>query len=254
MKKAIIFFGITFFFFACILNESEKEQKIEDSSNLNTIEETNKPIPIPKVKKETKAVSQETNNSEISVNVSPTKMNVFYIGVYNPVTIEASGIENDKLRVTVSSGYLKKTSIGYVFRAKISGETKLTISAEIDGKIKTLKSSTFKVELIPNPIAKIGEKRDGKITIAALLAAGKISTEMENFEFDVRFRVVRFTVSSNINGVNEKQQSNSSIFTARQIALIKKVRSGNEVYFKDIKVKGPDGAVRNLGTLAFTIQ
>ncbi len=49
-----------------------------------------------------------------SVVVSPTKMNVFYIGVPNPVSISAAGFANSDLQPSCSGGSLSKTADGYV--------------------------------------------------------------------------------------------------------------------------------------------
>lgn len=46
-----------------------------------------------------------------SVSVSPTKMNVFYIGVNNPVDITAAGVPADKLSVRMSGGGLLQKKV-----------------------------------------------------------------------------------------------------------------------------------------------
>jgi hypothetical protein len=51
--------------------------------------------------------------AEAALVVSPTKMNVFYRGVPNPVEVSVPGVANNKLRVSISDGHsIKKQSDG----------------------------------------------------------------------------------------------------------------------------------------------
>jgi hypothetical protein len=47
---------------------------------------------------------QLNSQNENSVVVSADKMNILYIGIDNPVSIAASGIPSDKLKVSSSNG------------------------------------------------------------------------------------------------------------------------------------------------------
>ena len=188
------------------------------------------------------------------VTVSPTKMNVFYIGVANPVSIAASGVSESALRVSMSNGSITKGAKGYVVRVKKAGKATVRVSAEIDGATKSMGSAEFRVKRVPDPIAKINGKKGGRIKKNALIAVGKVSAVMENFDFDLRFNIVSFSVSTSIGGFEEEVRGSGSKFNGKQVALIRKVKPGRKVYFEDIKAKGPDGSVRNLGTISFKIQ
>ncbi len=188
------------------------------------------------------------------VTVSPTKMNVFYIGVANPVSIAASGVAEDKLRVSMTNGTIVKESGGYTVRVKTPGEAVISVAAEIDGATKSMGSAKFRVKRVPDPVAKIGGQNGGVIAGNALVAIGKVSAVMENFDFDLRFEVESFTVSTTVGGFEQEEKGRGGNFNPKQIQLIRGVKPGRKVYFEDIKAKGPDGSVRNLGSIAFKIQ
>jgi len=188
------------------------------------------------------------------VTVSPTKMNVFYIGVPNPVSIAASGVAESALRVSMSNGTITKGNDGYTVRVKTPGEAVINVAAEIDGATKSMGSAKFRVKRVPDPVAEIAGQAGGVIKKNALLAVGQVSAVMKNFDFDLRFDVTGFTVSATIGGFEEEVKGSGAKMNGKQIALIQKIKVGGKIYFEDIKAQGPDGSVRSLGTISFKMQ
>ncbi len=192
-----------------------------------------------------------------SVSVSPTKMNVFYIGVDNPVEISASGVPAEKVNATISGGSIRRTSgANYIVNVKSPGEVTVNCSANIDGTTKALGSKKFRVKRVPDPMASIGngENKRGGMIAKNILVNQTLRAEMENFDFDLKFTIVGFTVSATVKGFTQNAESRSGQFTAQQKQLIANVPSGGKVYIEDIKAKGPDGSTRNLNTIKFTVR
>ena len=77
---------------------------------------------------------------------------------------------------------------------------------------------------------------------------------MQNFDFNLKFRVVSFTVSATIGGFETSKKAKGARFTPQQIALINKIRPGGKVYIEGVKAKGPDGKIRNIGAIAFRLK
>jgi len=197
--------------------------------------------------------------AEAAISVSPVKMNVFYIGVPNPVEITASGVPADKVKVSISSGSISKTSDNqFSVQVKQTGTVKISVSAEVDGQIKQLGSREFRVKRVPDPVAIIGRdetnKRGGRIAKNILTAQPGVKAELENFDFDMTFTVTGFVVSASIRGFVEEARSNSAAFTPQQLQIMRQVETGRKVYIEDIMAKGPDGTPRKLGALAFTLN
>ena len=188
-----------------------------------------------------------------SVTVSPTKMNVFYIGVDNPVSIAASGVAEDKLRVSISNGTIKKTGKGYSVRVKRAGKATIKVNADIGGNSRSMGTADFRVKRVPDPVAKIGGLKGGRMKKNKLLAIGKVQAIMENFDFALRYTIVGYTVSATIGGFEEEAKGGSAKFNGKQRTLIKKIKPGRKIYFEDIRAKGPDGTIRKLGTISFKL-
>ncbi|MBQ1698264.1 MAG: hypothetical protein II075_10325, partial [Bacteroidales bacterium] len=191
-----------------------------------------------------------------SLSVSPTKMNVLYIGVPNPIDITASGVPAEKLNVSISGGSITRAGQtgSYIAQVKAPGKVNISVTANVDGQTKSLGSKEFRVKRVPDPVAKVAGKRDGTVTKAELAAQAGVKADLENFDFDMKFNVVSFKVSATVKGFTQDAASNSAAFTAQQKQIIQQVASGGKIYIEDIKAKGPDGSIRSLGTIAFKIK
>lgn len=196
--------------------------------------------------------------AEAGLVVSPTKMNVFYIGVKNPVDVSVPGVPADKVTARISSGSIVKSGSGYVVTVKKPGKVFVSASADFSGNVKQMGKKEFRVKRVPDPIAKIGSdpknSQGGVMPKNLLLAQAGIKADLENFAFDLKYRVTGFTVSATIKGYEEEASSTNALFTSKQKALIKKVATGRKIYIENIRAKGPDGSTRKLGSIVLKLR
>ena len=68
-----------------------------------------------------------------SVVIAADKMNVFYLGVDNPVAVAVEGISDDKLTVSIDNGTIKRTGRG-AYIAHLDSTGIVHIVVEWDGK------------------------------------------------------------------------------------------------------------------------
>jgi len=190
-----------------------------------------------------------------SLVVSPTKMNVFYIGVVNPVDISVSGVPDDKLKVSISDGSIAKESgSSYGVKVMKPGKVTISVSAEFDKQTRDMGKKEFRVKRIPDPVAKVADMTGGVIQKNLLIAQTGVAAVLDNFDFDLKFKVTKFTVSTTIKGYTVDESSASYSLTQKQKDLIRDITSSKKVYFENIKAIGPDGTERSLPTIAFKIQ
>ncbi|WP_082179441.1 gliding motility protein GldM [Anaerophaga thermohalophila] len=196
--------------------------------------------------------------SEPGVVISPTKMNVFYIGVDNPVEVSAPGIPSERLDVRITNGRMRKVSGNqYIVNPNSNAIGKkciVSVRANVDGKVQNLGSQEFRVKRVPDPVATVAGMRGGRIDKALLKAQEIVVAEMDNFDFDLKFNVVSFTVSTIRSGYLQFKDSESAVITTDQKDLIDNSSPGSVVMFNNIKAKGPDGSVRDLGSINFTLR
>jgi len=191
-----------------------------------------------------------------SATVSPTKMNVFYIGVDNPVSISVPGVPTENVRPSISNGTLSKTGNGE-YIVKVTGGTSSTVNvgAEIDGANRSMGSFEFRVKRVPSPVATIAGKVDGSIGKGSLLGAGAIIPVMENFDFELYYTIVGFDMLIQTQGQDlATAHSNNGSFTGQMKQLIQNSARGKRVTFEKIRARGPDGSIRQLSPVVFTIM
>ena len=172
------------------------------------------------------------------------KMNVFYIGVANPVTIN-SGTGWDKTHVSISSGSITSSGTGpgkFDVNVKEVGKTTITVNA--DGKNS---SYDFRVKRIPDPVLKVGPSGGGRVQSVVFKNQQYCRADLENFEFDAHFNVVSAKVyfsGANFPSVVEASIQGGSL--AGISSQLSRCIPGTSITFDEVKVQGPDGSLRNI--------
>jgi len=188
-----------------------------------------------------------------SVVVSPDKMNVFYVGVPNPVSVSAPGIPKENLSVTISGGSISGSNGKYTVNVTSPGSVaKVNVSANINGKVQNIGSSDFRVKRIPDPKAKFAGKTGGSLSSVIIKSQGSIFAILDQFDFDAKFDVTRFSlVIARPRADVVVLQATGNSFSPQMRAAIAAVTPGTRVIFDDIVAVGPDGTQRQLDPMAF---
>ncbi|TXI15601.1 MAG: gliding motility protein GldM [Pedobacter sp.] len=204
--------------------------------------------------KEYRTPEQKYQVARPSAIVSADKMNVFYVGVPNPVSISAPGISKEKLKISMTGGNIVGANGKYTVTVKTPGSTaKVTVAAEVNGRIQTIGATDFRVKRIPDPKAKFGGKTGGSMSAVAIKAQDALFAILDNFDFDAKFTVTRFNlIISKPRADAVVLQSSSNTFSASMRAAIAGVTPGTRVIFDNIVAVGPDGSPRQLDGVVFT--
>ena len=194
------------------------------------------------------------------------KMNVFYIGVANPVTYSAAGYSVEDVSIVVPDGEIREDSTGRKGHKNIwvskPGSIDVSIMAKTkEGPVKKVGGMPIRVKRIPDPVAKLGNLRGGAMSASTFRIQIAPAAVLENFEFNARFQIIGFSFSmqpkgkdyvgpfpiSNRGGCrfSENQQIVKAMGTAR---------AGDKIFIEDIKAVGPDGMVRSLGSIILNLN
>ncbi|MDR2126418.1 MAG: gliding motility protein GldM [Prevotellaceae bacterium] len=193
---------------------------------------------------------------EAAAVISPTKMNVFYLGVDNPVEISVSGVPQEKISASCNGGQLRREGAGYVVNPNAGSKTcEISVSAEINGVHQPMKAQMFRVKKLPTPNAVVSGITGKTATKGELAASQGLKASMpDDFEFDLKYTVTSFRVSITGSGGYEKEEaSNGAYFSQAQRNLFNNLRPGQRVFISDIKATGPGGAF-DLATLDIRIK
>jgi gliding motility-associated protein GldM len=190
-----------------------------------------------------------------SVAVSATKMNVFYLGVDNPVAVSAAGVPSGQVKVSMTGGDISRGGDGnYVVRVQgpSGGSANVTVSAP-----GVTQSFPFRIKKIPDPVPTLGPKeKGGRIGNGTFKGLGGLVPTLEGFDFDAKCAITGFQL------VRVAKRQDPEVATNRggkiegsAQGLQNKAVPSDKYFFQDVKCKCPGDAVdRNLGQLVFDIQ
>jgi len=189
-----------------------------------------------------------------SCSVQLDKMNVFYIGVDNPITVAAAGVSSNDLKVNATGVTLNNDGKAhYIVRATTPGEATITLSGG------GLPATSFKdrVKRIPDPVPLLGAKHKSKaMANGEFKAQGGVAGVLENFDFEAKCDIVGFEVTYLPKRQDPVTKQNGGARWNGDVQdWINKAKPGDAYFFDDIKTKCPGDAVpRNIGGLAFKIR
>ena len=188
-----------------------------------------------------------------SVAVSLDKMNVFYIGVENPVSVSAAGVSSNEVKVSASGVNISNKGGGhFVVTASTPGEATLTVSG--GGATSSFK---YRVKRIPDPLPLLGaQHKSGSMNNGTFRAQGGVAAVLQNFDFDAKCDVVGFEMTYLPKRQDPITKQNSGARWSGDTGdLIQRAKPGDSYFFDDVKCKCPgDVAARNIGGLAFKIK
>ena len=168
-------------------------------------------------------------------------MNVFYIGVDNPITI-SSGSGWDKTSVSMTGGNISGNGSNRIVTVSSIGVASITVTA--DNKSSKF---DFRVKRIPDPIIKVGPSGGGKMQAVIFRNQQFVRADLENFDFLAKFNVVGATIYFNNpgdRGVKQVTLTSGSLAPAAE--YMKSLVPGSSVIFDNIRVVGPDGQPRTI--------
>jgi len=188
--------------------------------------------------------------------ISLDKMNVFYTGLDNPVTIVARGVPTEQL-VVQGQGVAVKKEQGdrYIVRASMPGSASITVS----GGDLPPKEFMYRVKRFPDPELCLGgnaRNKGGYMGSGEFKAQGGISAVITGVDICGNCEMISYEVTHSRKGQDPSTVTNMGArFTPQAQVLIQSAQSGDKYFFDEVKVKCPgDVAARDLGSMSFTIK
>ncbi|MBQ5778372.1 MAG: gliding motility protein GldM [Paludibacteraceae bacterium] len=205
------------------------------------------------------------NVGEPTAIVSADKMNVFYAGIDNEVSISVPGVPASNISASITGGSIRKeASGGWVVRpAKVGQNCVISVVAKIDGKDQRMGDKSFRVKALPPPVAYIPYMKDGnpdkykgegRLSKAALLNVTELLAELNDADIEAKYTVLSFKM--NISGAMGAivERSNGNKFSQQQMNQIKKMARGAKFFISGVIAKGPDGVERKLPPMEVTLN
>lgn len=189
------------------------------------------------------------------------KMNVFYIGIPNPVTVSASGynIEDVSLSIPGASVTATGTKGHYNVTVEKPGNVEASIMAKSrTGGSQKVGGMVVRTKFIPSPTATVAGKSTGFIPANVFRAQAGVIANMGDFVFDIRTAVSSFEFSYQpkrgdyqgpfrVNGPRFDGNPDVSRYMDR-------AQIGDRIYIDNVRAKLPDGRNVVINSLIFTLN
>ena len=196
-----------------------------------------------------------------SMVVSPTAMNVFYMGVDNPVSISVPGLAAENIVATVTGGnQLVKNGNG-TYTMKIQKNSPMDVDVNVsakmsNGETKSMGRMNFRVKRLPKPYARYGEiTTSGRMTVAQIQAQlGLVVAYDPSFLFNIVATTKSFDIVL-IQGrdVFMQHQDGTGKFNDETERFMHKAKRGDRLIFENIKAKDVNDVVHDLSPVSIIV-
>ncbi|MEZ4887536.1 MAG: GldM family protein [Chitinophagales bacterium] len=199
------------------------------------------------------AAMQPECNSTTAIGVD--RMNVFLVGLENPITIAMTNVPSESLEVGIDDGMIIPFGDGK-FNVRTTKIGKVTISVRGKNRAGEVCSyrQDFRVKSLPI-VCRLGNKSGGKMGIGEFRAQRGLLAYVTGMDIDARMRVVGYNIALiRVGADNQSVYNNGPSFDAQASQLIGQVQIGDKYYFSDIKIRDFDGSIRDMEDMLFEIQ
>lgn len=185
-----------------------------------------------------------------TATVSATKMNVFYRGLDNPVSVSVPGVSHGNVKLSISAGHTLISQGGglYTVQPGAGKDATVTVNAVIGGKAQTMGSFLYRVRNVPPPTAYFAGVKNGAVSKQQIQASqGAVTAVLEEFLFDgVNFTVTSFNfVIKEKSGILTSIPQRGNRLDGAAMAKVMAASRGERIFIEDIRATGP-GGTRNL--------
>lgn len=191
---------------------------------------------------------------------SPTKMNVLYRGVENPIDLSVPGVPAERVQATISTGRIARSGNSWIATGMTGGTAEVSaVVALPDGGSRRIGPVKFRVKDLPPPTALIPGIDPGvtKAPKTKFCAASGVLAKAIGSEFGDNWLVTsyEFTLIRNGQGPIVKP-GNGNEFTPDIKTILCKLKTGDQIYIENIKGKlaNGQGPPRNLAPIAIKVQ
>ena len=190
-----------------------------------------------------------------SASVSADKMNVFYIGVDNPVSVSVAGAPSNSVKATCSGCSMNGS--GGKYNVTLTKPGDITVNVTADGFPST--PFKFRGKRIPNPVPVLGagpNKNGGLMGNGEFKAQGGLAAILEGFDFDAKCQIQGYELTRVAKRQDPVSATNPGArYGSDAKRLVNAAKPGDTYYFDKVKSRCPgDSAGRKLPSIVFNIK
>lgn len=191
---------------------------------------------------------------------SPTKMNVLYRGVENPIDLSVPGVPAERVQAIISTGRIVRSGSSWTATGMTGSLAEVSALVGLpDGGTRRIGPIKFRVKDLPPPTPIISGVDPGtpKVAKAKLCVAPGLLAKALGSEFGDNWVVTAYEFTLvRIGQAPILKQGTGNEFTSDIKTILCKLKSGDQIYVENIKGKlaNGQGAPRNLAPIAIKVQ
>lgn len=191
---------------------------------------------------------------------SPTKMNVLYRGVENPIDLSVPGVPADRVQATISTGRIVRSGNTWSASGMTGSAAEVNAVVQMpDGTSRRIGPVRFRVKDLPPPTAYLSGTDPGasKVERSKLSTTPGIIAKPLATEFGDQWQVTsyEFTVVRK-GGSPIVKTGTGNAFTKDMKDVLVVLKAGDQIYIEGIKAKlvNGQGPARPLAPIALRVQ
>ncbi len=190
---------------------------------------------------------------------SPSKMNVLYRGVENPLELSVPGVPMERVQATIDNGRITRIGNGWMATGLIGSSAEVNAVVPLpDGSSRRIGPVRFRVKDLPTPMAYVGQRNALEVRIkrSELTAARGIIAKLPDTEFNAKFQVLRFTLQVERGAQPVERNVVGAGFDNDLRSVFLKLRAGDRVIFQNIKARlenAPDTRIYDLAPISWKV-
>lgn len=191
---------------------------------------------------------------------SPTKMNVLYRGVENPIDLSVPGVPAERVKATISTGRIVRAGSSWSATGMSGATAEVNAIIDLpDGGTRRIGPVSFRVKDLPAPTAYPSGTEPGATRVPKnkLTNSPGIIAKPIGSEFGEVWQVMSYEFTLVRNGQSPIVKSGTgSAFTEDIKEILKRVKPNDQIYIENIKAKlaNGQGSPRNLAPIAVKVQ
>lgn len=187
--------------------------------------------------------------------IDPSKLNVMYRTLANPITVSVPGADSDEINISVTGGCKVKKIKGGSFEVTppktLKSNSTVTISVSVrgkDGRTKSKGSKVFKIKTIPDPFVTFvgNDGSDGTMDVNLMKRGTMLKAKLdENFLFDgISWNVKSYKVTINSGGDDFSNTVAGERLPGNVTGALGSLKPGARITFSSIICRSKSGEER----------
>lgn len=182
-----------------------------------------------------------TLSAQMAAAVGLEKMNVFYLGVNNPMTVVANNVPLQHVHVLVSSGELKKDGVAHYYWHGTGIDTQTVELLVLDTVAHdTVKRYPIRVQEFPEPLPLLGAQKHPRLIPAGQFKAqAGVAMVYTGFDIDAKVNMISYEVYRISKEKGEQVAHNTGArYIPETRQLIEQAEAGDQYIFRNFVYQG----------------